>query len=298
MSLVATDHKMRKHNADTAAVRGTGIGLRSRHYQDFMSAPVDIAWLEVHSENYFGAGGYDLHVLQRLRNDYPISLHGVGLGLGSVQGFSMAHLQRLQQLVERLQPGLVSEHLCWGAIAGRHLNDLLPLPLIGSALDLMCDRVDLSQNLLKRRILLENVSTYLRFAGDDMSETEFLAQLARRTGCGILLDVNNLYVNQCNHGEDALAALHQLAKLPAGTVGEIHLAGHLVSGNCLVDNHGSRVDQKVWDLYLDACRLLGTDIPTLIEWDTDIPELAVLLDEAGKAEQYRLGQAETAHASE
>ncbi|MES2104607.1 MAG: DUF692 domain-containing protein [Pseudomonadota bacterium] len=288
---------MRKHDADTAVVCGTGIGLRSRHYRDFMDAPVDIGWLEVHSENYFGDGGYDLHVLQHLRRDYAVSLHGVGLGMGSAQGFSVSHLQRLLQLVERIQPGLVSEHLCWGAIAGRHLNDLLPLPLIKSALDLVCDRVDQSQDMLKRKILLENVSTYLRFSGEDMSEAEFLAQVARRTGCGILLDVNNLYVNQCNHGEDALQALAHLAKLPAGTVGEIHLAGHLLAGDCVIDNHGSRVDGKVWELYRHTCRLLGTDIPTLIEWDTDIPELAVLLGEAGKAEQYRLEVTEANYAA-
>ncbi|MES2071829.1 MAG: DUF692 domain-containing protein [Pseudomonadota bacterium] len=282
---------------DTAVVDGTGIGLRSRHYQDFLSAPVDIGWLEVHSENYFGDGGYDLHVLQQLRRDYAVSLHGVGLGLGSARGFSVAHLQRLQQLAHRIQPGLVSEHLCWGAIAGRQLNDLLPLPLIQAALDLVCDRIDLSQDVLKRRISLENVSTYLRFAADDMSEVEFLSQVARRTGCGILLDVNNLYVNQCNHGEDALEALRQLANLPAGTITEIHLAGHLRTDSCVIDNHGSRVDQQVWALYRQACRLLGSDIPTLIEWDTDIPDLAVLLDEARKAEQYRTNLREAIHAA-
>ncbi|MFZ6648103.1 DUF692 domain-containing protein [Undibacterium sp. TJN25] len=262
-----------------------------------MHAPVDIGWLEVHSENYFGDGGYDLHVLQQLRRDYAVSLHGVGLGLGSAQGFSTAHLQRLQKLVERIQPGLVSEHLCWGAIASRQLNDLLPMPLSRDALDLVCDRVDLSQNVLKRRILLENVSTYLRFAADDMSEAEFLSQVATRTGCGILLDVNNLYVNQRNHGEDASRALLQLAGLPAGTVGEIHLAGHLVEDSCLVDNHGSKVDPEVWELYRQACRLLGSDIPALIEWDTDIPELGVLLDEARQAEECRRSVAEAAYAA-
>ncbi|WP_394780781.1 DUF692 family multinuclear iron-containing protein, partial [Undibacterium sp.] len=136
----------RQPDADVAAISGAGIGLRSRHYQDFMQAPVDINWLEVHSENYFGDGGYDLHVLQQLRRDYAVSLHGVGLGLGSAQGFSTAHLQRLQKLVQRIQPGLISEHLCWGATAGRQLNDLLPMPLNNEALELVCDRVDLSQN--------------------------------------------------------------------------------------------------------------------------------------------------------
>lgn len=281
------------------APHGVGLGLRSRHYADFLEAAVDVDWLEVHAENYFGAGGYDLHVLMQLRRDYPISLHGVGLGLGSSQGYGEQHLLRLQQLVERVQPALVSEHLCWGSIAGRHLNDLLPLPLINSALDLVCERVARAQDLLQRRILLENVSTYLRFTADAMTEAEFLAELVRRTGCGILLDVNNLYVNQCNHGEDAHQALLCYAAMPAGTVGEIHLAGHQVAEHCVIDNHGSRVAPAVWELYAQACRLLGA-VPALIEWDTDIPELSVLLGEAATAKrlQAQIGVArEVQHAA-
>jgi uncharacterized protein (UPF0276 family) len=260
--------------------------LRSRHYDDFLQAAVDVDWLEVHSENYFGDGGYDLHVLMQLRQDYPVSLHGVGMGLGSAQGYNEQHLLRLQQLVERVQPALVSEHLCWGAIAGRNFNDLLPLPLMQAALDLVCARVARTQDLLKRRILLENVSTYLRFAADEMTEADFLAEVVRRTGCGVLLDVNNLYVNQCNHGEDAREALLRYAAMPAGTVGEIHLAGHLVAEHCVIDNHGSRVAPLVWDLYALACDLLGA-VPTLIEWDTDIPELTVLLGEAAAAKRLQ-----------
>ncbi len=214
-------------------LRGFGVGLRSQHYQDFLAGPVAIDWLEVHSENYFGDGGYDLHVLQQLRRDYPISLHGVGLGLGSALGFSSQHVEKLQRLVDRVEPALVSEHLCWGAIAGRHMNDLLPLPLTQQALDLVCQRVQQLQETLKRAVLIENVSTYLRFADDRMSEAQFLLQLSKRTGCGILLDVNNLYVNQCNHGESALAALECFAQLPYGSVGEIHLAGHLITPECV-----------------------------------------------------------------
>ncbi|MET3138382.1 uncharacterized protein (UPF0276 family) [Undibacterium sp. GrIS 1.2] len=269
---------------------GVGVGLRSQHYRDFLNAPVAIDWLEVHSENYFGDGGYDLHVLQQLRQDYPISLHGVGLALGSAVGYNAcndAHLQKLYLLVQRIQPALISEHLCWGAVTGRHLNDLLPLPLRQDALELICERVDQIQNLLQRSVLIENVSTYLRFAQDEMSEAEFLVQLAKRTGCGILLDVNNLYVNQHNHGEDALAALRHFSGLPQGVIGEIHLAGHLLTDDCLIDHHGCELAPEVWDLYQTTCSLLGTEIPVLIEWDTDIPALPVLLAEAAKATHHR-----------
>lgn len=271
----------------TLNLRGNGVGLRSQHYRDFLNSPIAIDWLEVHSENYFGDGGYDLHVLQQVRRDYPLSLHGVGLGLGSAQGYSTTHIEKLTRLIERIEPSLISEHLCWGSIAGRHMNDLLPLPLTQEALDLVCVRVDQLQGVLKRQVLIENVSTYLRFNEDSMSEAELLVQLSKRTGCGVLLDVNNLYVNQCNHGEDAIAALNCFAQLPLANIGEIHLAGHLLTPDCVIDNHGSRIDAKVWSLYQEACRILGPEIPTLIEWDTDIPPLEVLLDEASKVEQCR-----------
>ncbi len=207
------------------ALSGVGVGLRTPHYREFLDSSVAVDWIEVHSENYFGEGGYDLFVLQTLRQQYPVSLHGVGLGLGSAQGYRQQHISKLKRLIERIEPGLVSEHLCWGAIAGRSLNDLLPLPLMSSALDLVCDRVDDLQHQLQRQVLIENVSTYVRFAQDEMSEAEFLRRLVKRTGCGVLLDINNLYVNEVNHGEDARAALQCMASLPAGTVGEIHLAG-------------------------------------------------------------------------
>ncbi|MFZ6733805.1 DUF692 domain-containing protein [Undibacterium sp. Ji42W] len=283
----------RKNNEPTPVLQGVGVGLRTQHYRDFLNAPAmaDVVspasadWLEVHSENYFGDGGYDLHVLQTLRQDYPLSLHGVGMGLGSVLGYSDLHISRLQRLIERTEPTLVSEHLCWGAIAGRHLNDLLPLPLMQSALDLICQRVDELQSCLQRQVLIENVSTYLRFAKDDMSEAEFLAALVRRTGCGILLDINNLYVNQHNHGEDAQQALRVMAGLPIGAIGEIHLAGHLQTDICLVDDHGSQVADPVWELFKQATQMLPAGIPILIEWDTAIPDLSVLLGEAHKARQ-------------
>jgi uncharacterized protein (UPF0276 family) len=258
---------------------GVGIGLRAPHYRAMLERRPRIGWLEVHTENYLDQAGWDWHVLERLRRDYPLSLHGVGLGLGSARGFSEHHLERVRALVERAGPVLVSEHLSWGAVHDRQLNDLLPLTLDQAALNLLCARVGRVQDVLKRQILLENVSTYLRFRADAMSEAEFLAALAARSGCGLLLDINNLYVNHCNHGEDALAAI---AAIAPGTVGELHLAGHQVTAQAVIDDHGSAVAAPVWALYEAALARFGA-VPTLIEWDTAIPPLEVLLDEAGKA---------------
>lgn len=285
------------HRPNKVAVSelGVGIGLRAPHYRDFLRQPQPVGWLEVHTENYFHAAGWDFHVLQRLRRDYPISLHGVGLGLGSAHGFSRDHLERVRALAERIDPALVSEHLSWGAVAGRQLHDLLPLPLGRAAFELVAERVEQVQEALRRPMLLENVSTYLRYRDDAMSEAGFLAALARRTGCGLLLDVNNLYVNQCNHGEDALAALDVLAALPAGTVGELHLAGHLVTPVALVDHHGAPIAEPVWKLYAAALRAFGA-VPTLIEWDTDVPHLDVLLEEVDKARALAAGQRQPAPA--
>jgi uncharacterized protein (UPF0276 family) len=264
--------------------RGVGIGLRVPHYRRLLEERPALGWLEVHTENYLARSGWDWHVLHTLRRDYPVSLHGVGLGLGSAQGFSEDHLERVRQLAAAIGPSLVSEHLSWGALRGRQLNDLLPLRLDAASLDLVGARVERVQEVLKRRILVENVSTYLRFADDAMSEAEFLAALARRTGCGILLDVNNLYVNQCNHGEDARMALDALAGLPPGTVGELHLGGHLVTERAVIDHHGDRIAPPVWALYREALARFGS-VPALIEWDTDVPPLEVLLEEAREAER-------------
>jgi len=258
---------------------GVGIGLRAPHYGEFLARRPGVGWIEVHTENYLARSGRDWQVLETLRHDYPLSLHGVGLGLGSVHGFSDEHLARVRELVGALQPALVSEHLSWGALRGRQLNDLLPLQLDRAALDLLAARIGRVQDALGRPILVENVSSYVRFRGDTMGETAFLAALARRTGCGVLLDVNNLYVNQHNHGEDALAAL---AALAPGSVGEIHLGGHLATEHGLVDHHGDRVAAAVWALYRAALARFGA-VPALVEWDTDLPALDVLLDEAQTA---------------
>ncbi len=263
-----------------AAAQRAGLGLRAPHYRDFLDRRPAVGWVEVHTENFLACAGHDWRVLSAVRRDYPVSLHGVGLGLGSVHGFSDDHLARVAALVRTLQPVLVSEHLSWGALRDRQLNDLLPLRLDREALALVAARIQRVQDVLGRRILVENVSTYVRFAGDAMSEAEFLAELARRTGCGVLLDVNNLYVNERNHGEDPYAAI---AALPAGCVGEIHLGGHLVTDDGLIDHHGARVAPPVWDLYRAALARFGA-VPTLVEWDTDLPPLDVLLDEAAQAD--------------
>ena len=271
-----------------AAVRGVGIGLRASHYREFLDSHPQADWLEVHSENYFGDGGYDLHVLEHVRCHYPISLHGVALSLGSADGVREGHLAKLKRLVDRIEPALVSEHLCWAALGPRHFNDLLPLPYTREALDQIVSHVTQVQETLRLRILIENVSSYLQFRASEIPEFAFLAELAKRSGCAILLDVNNLFVNSVNHVFDPIKAL---CEIPPKAVGEIHLAGHSAAGELLIDDHGSRVVPQVWRLYEVACRRLGP-VPTLIEWDTAIPPLDVLLDEAAMA--ARISQAEYA----
>lgn len=271
-----------------AAVRGVGIGLRASHYREFLDSRPQVAWLEVHSENYFGDGGFDLHVLEHVRGHYPISLHGVALSLGSSDGVREGHLAKLKRLVDRIEPALISEHLCWAALGPRHFNDLLPLPYTRAALDQIVSHVTQVQETLRRRILIENVSSYLQFRASDIPEFVFLAELAKRSGCAILLDVNNVFVNSVNHGFDPIEAMREI---PREAVGEIHLAGHSAAGELLIDDHASRVVPAVWSLYEAACERLGP-VPTLIEWDTSIPPLEVLLDEAAMA--ARILQAEHA----
>jgi uncharacterized protein (UPF0276 family) len=257
-----------------------GIGLRAPHYRELLETRPDVGWLEVHSENFFGQGGQPLHLLERVREYYPLSLHGVGLSLGSADGVSHAHLVQLKVLAARFEPALLSDHLCWGTVGGRHLNDLLPLPYTEEALDVVCTNIGRAQDFLAREILVENVSSYLQFAASSLDEWDFLAEVARRTGCGLLLDVNNIYVSAVNHGFDPL---RYLDAIPVERVREIHLAGYDSNGLCLIDTHGNRVAGPVWNLYGEALSRIGAR-PTLIEWDTDIPPLDTLLDEAGKAE--------------
>jgi uncharacterized protein (UPF0276 family) len=273
-----------------------GIGLRFPHHEQVLRERPSVAWFEVHAENYFG-GGSARRVLASVRRDYPLSLHGVGLSLGSAEGLDARHLRRIAELVRSVEPGLVSEHLSWSIIGGQYLADLLPLPMTEEALELVCQHVEQTQTALQRRILIENPATYLQFQHSTIPEWEFMAAVAQRTGCGILCDVNNLYVSASNHGWDAQA---YLKALPAAAVGEIHLAGHAVrtldDGSVVrIDNHGSRVDAEVWALYAQALRCFGAK-PTLIEWDTDIPAFDVLLDQAGQASALLRPVAEANHA--
>jgi len=260
-----------------------GIGLRFPHHDQVLRQQPQVAWFEVHAENYLGGGSVRC-VLERVRRDYPLSLHGVGLSLGSAEGLDLAHLGRIAELVRRIEPGLTSEHLSWSVVGGQYLADLLPLPMTEEALDVVCRNVEQTQDTLQRRILVENPSTYLQFQHSSIPEWEFIAALAQRTGCGILCDVNNIHVSACNHGWDAHRYLNAL---PAGAVGEIHLAGHalrtLDDGSVVcIDSHGARVAAEVWALYEQALRCFGAK-PTLIEWDTDIPAFELLLDEAAAA---------------
>jgi uncharacterized protein (UPF0276 family) len=257
-----------------------GIGLRAPHVAEVRASRPPIGWLEVHSENYFVDGGRALAALEAIRADYPLSLHGVGLSLGSADPLDVAHLALLKRLVERIEPAAISEHLSWSHVDGRHLNDLLPLPLTDEALALVCARVEAVQSALGRPLLVENVSAYLRFAEDTIAEWDFVAAVARKTGCKLLLDLNNVYVNAVNHGFDPQP---YLAAIPGESVAEIHLGGYDASGPCLVDTHGSRVALPVWALYRAAIERYGPK-PTLLEWDTDIPALDVLLGEAAQAE--------------
>ncbi|MGH8148031.1 MAG: MNIO family bufferin maturase [Rhodanobacteraceae bacterium] len=261
-----------------------GIGLRAPHVARVLAERPRIAWLETHSENLFAAGGPFHNALEGLRADYPLSLHGVGLSLGSADALDHAHLARLKELVNRYQPELVSEHLCWGAIGGMHSNDLLPLPFTEEALRLVVERIGQVQDALGRQILVENVSTYLRFEGGDYTEWEFVAEAVQRSGCGLLCDVNNIYVNSVNHGFNPSVYLQAM---PRAAVQEIHLAGFTRKDNLpvplLIDSHSRRVSPEVWDLYAEAIARFGP-VPTLIEWDQDIPELEVLLDEAAHAQ--------------
>ncbi|HEY9192437.1 MAG TPA: DUF692 domain-containing protein [Methyloversatilis sp.] len=269
----------------TNPVSPTGIGLRQPHHARVLEERPSLGLLEVHSENFFHEGGAALHVLERARALYPISLHGVGLALASADAGGCAqadvHLDRLVRLAARIEPAFVSEHLCWGAVDGVHFNDLLPFPYTGEALALVAARVREVQDRLRRPLLIENLSAYVQFRDSEMTEAEFLAELVCLSGCGLLLDLNNLYVNACNFGFDPLT---ELDRLPMHAVGEIHLAGHAVTGHGLIDTHGSRVCDDVWSLLRDV-RARGVTAPALIEWDTELPALDVLLAEAARADR-------------
>lgn len=265
-----------------------GAGLKPEHQRHILDAQPDIGWFEVHAENYMGAGGPPHSFLERIRALYPLSLHGVGLSIGSAGGMTPGHLDRLKTVADRYEPFVVSEHLAWSTHEGVFLNDLLPLPYDEATLALVTRHVDEVQSVLGRRILIENPSTYLRFEGEEMAETEFLRALARQSGCGLLLDLNNVVVSAANLGFDPAA---YLAAFPVEHVGEIHLAGHAVlhdgaapgGERLLVDTHDRAVSDEVWDLHRDVIGRLGP-LPTLIEWDADVPAWPVLEAEVARAQ--------------
>ncbi|TAG35927.1 MAG: DUF692 domain-containing protein [Polaromonas sp.] len=278
-----------------ACAAPVGIGWRHAHYGELLATLPPLDFIEVHSENFFAEGGAALAVLRQGRENYPVSLHGVGLALGSAVGIDPWHLDRLAFLVDQIQPIRVSDHACFarGQVADAsaqpvHGADLLPLPFNSAALDVLCANVQRTQDRLKRQLLVENLSAYVSFASSDQREPDFLNALAQRTGCGLLVDVNNIYVNALNEQlagrcADPLAAcLQWLDGITPASVGELHLAGHIHMGDVVIDDHGSRVCAAVWQIYRHAQARFG-NVPALIEWDTDVPLLAVLLDEAATA---------------
>jgi uncharacterized protein (UPF0276 family) len=262
-----------------------GVGLRAQHHLQLLEERPAVEWLEVHGENYFGRDSAHRRVLDKIRVHYLLSVHGVGLSLGSTDPLRVDHLSELAELVRDVEPVFVSEHLAWSSIDGRFTNDLLPLPYTEEALHHVADRVCQVQECLKRQILIENVSSYLRFTCSQVPEWEFLTALVHRSGCGILLDVNNLYLSAMNHGFDARTYLDGI---PMRAVQELHLAGHVINRigqhSMRIDSHGTHVSEAVWDLYRSAVRRFGSR-PALIEWDTDIPALEVLIAEADKADR-------------
>ena len=267
----------------TALPAAPGLGFKPEHFPAIRETRPALGFFEIHAENYMGAGGPPHRQLTALRQDYAISLHGVGLSIGGPGRLDADHLARLRALVDRYQPESFSEHLAWSSHGAEYLNDLLPLPYTPETLNIVCDHIDEVQDRLGRRMLLENPATYVLFEQSTLTETDFLTQIARRTGCGLLLDINNVFVSTTNHRTDARA---YLADFPLDKVGEIHLGGHaeeeLPSGPLLIDDHGSPVADPVWALYAEVIARAGP-LPTLVEWDNDLPDWPVLAAEAARA---------------
>lgn len=266
----------------------SGIGLRSPHVRELLASKAPIGFLEAHSENYFG-GGLPRKQIRQIADMYPVTLHGVGLSLGRADGLDQEHIRQIKNLADEIKPVFVSEHLTWSGYSHTHVPDLLPVPLINEALDTFSDHVREFQDKIGRQILVENPSNYLAFSNLDYTETEFLNTLAERTGCGLLLDINNIAVSAHNLGYNALAYIDDIKA--DGRVKQFHLAGYQVNEleggeTVLLDTHGKPVYPEVWELYAHALRRFG-DVPTLIEWDTDIPMLDVLVAEAAKADDVR-----------
>lgn len=272
-----------------------GVGLRAPHYHQVLIEKPKIDWFEVHTENFMMQGGPLLEILLAIRKNYPLSFHGVGLSLGSAQGICKNHLQKIKSLINHVEPALLSDHLSWSHSGQVYLPDLLPIPYTKESLTIIANNIDRVQNYLQRPLLIENPSSYLEYQTSSYSEAEFLAELVKRTDAKILLDINNVYVSCYNNGWEPHTYLQSL---PQQSIKEIHLAGHSVhtidnNNQLLIDTHDNHVSNKVWDLFQFAVNYIGP-VPTLIEWDTDIPDLEILLNEARKALPYLRKQTDTA----
>ncbi len=264
-----------------------GVGYKAQHFAAIKDQPGSVAWLEIHAENYMGNGGRPIAQLRNLRESFPISCHGVGLSIGGEEPLDAEHLQRLKTLVEWLNPAAFSEHLAWSTHEGVYFNDLLPLPYTEKTLSRVCAHIDQVQDKLSRQMLLENPSNYLEFSESSISETEFIAEVSRRTGCGLLLDINNVHISSVNRGWDARAYINDF---PLEKVGEFHLGGHIgeldeFGNELLIDNHGTEIHDPVWELFEYTIERGGPK-PTLIEWDNDVPDWTVLAAEAERAAAY------------
>jgi uncharacterized protein len=273
-----------------------GVGLKTPHYKQILEDKPSIGWFEVHSENFFFEGGNALNKICCISESYPISLHGIGLSLGAADGIQEEHLLRLKKLIDRINPCFVSEHLSWGHVAGVYIPDLLPIPYTSESLNIFCRNVDITQNFLGREIFIENPSSYIEYKISQQEESEFLVELCKRSGAKILFDINNLFVSASNHGWDPIKYIDYIPKY---SVKEIHLAGHMVktlSSNqeLRIDTHNDYVCQEVWELYAYAIKRFGP-VPTLLEWDADIPSLDILIKEASKALKYLSPEAKSSY---
>jgi len=264
---------------DTEMTSGFGLGLRTQHYNDFLAEPQPVDWLEVISDNYMVDGGKPLAMLDQIRANYPMVMHGVSMSIGSVKGLDKEYLHKLKKLEQRIEPMWVSDHLCWTGVHGRNMHDLLPLPYTQEALQVVKRNVEQAQAVLQRPLVLENVSSYVEYESSEMTEWEFLAEVCKATGCRLLLDINNIYVSAFNHD---FSPISFIKGVPVESVTQFHLAGHQNNGDHLVDTHDHPVCDGVWDLYRQALIHFGY-VPTMIERDDNIPTLAELIDELNMA---------------
>lgn len=261
---------------------GHGVGLRGKHFDRFLSERVKVDWVEVISENVMETGGRPRAVLEHVRSERPVVLHGVSLCIGSTAPLDQGYLKAWRSLIDAVEPAMVSDHLCWGRAGTRYVHDLLPMPFTEEALDHVVERVQRVQDVLGRQLVLENVSSYLEWKASELTEWDFLAEIAKRADCGLLVDVNNIYVSAQNHGFDPL---DYLKAIPPEHVAQFHLAGHWNRGDLLIDTHEGQVSAPVWSLYAEAVRRFGR-VPTLVEWDEGVPELEVLLAESALAAEH------------